>query len=964
MIRQALNNHMISKVGSTHMRQYVACLLIVLLFCTNATSISATSKGAFTDIEQSYAVDAIKSLSAQGVITGYQDGSFQPKRSISRQEWASVFVKSLNWTSEPGTVLPFQDVSPWAVPYVSALYHHQITNGISATEFGVKRPITRQEIAVWYARYLGLTDRSHDSVSSGFADQAEIADYAKSSVWLMEQLDLMQGDDQHRFLPEQPIQRQAAVLVAYRVLQSGDDLQERAKQLLDKSSKHASTSVADPSSEPQPLLVVEGEQPSSGSNTVDSIDVTPEITGQRANARDKDRNHNNPRPDPELPPVQPPVPSSPVEPSFIFDHVNIEAPVLWNDPATYPSYQLSFHFWYKGAKITLPEKVASDLKYEFKDQLNIFDANGKIVHPEYIPTTGGLIPVSLHIVSKQARLDLKVETMLMVTVKAPPLTPPVEEPQPESKPDNVIRSVYLDTYTIEQAVSLKSDTWRIHCVFQNAYGQNIAPNDLPADLHIRFEDDAQIIDEQGRIINLHNIPVAGTIIPVKVSVISPSTSVYLNTEFDLKVIAGERRKQYFAVSVMLEGGSGSSTTLAEMQQMRSMLARIDPHLHITWAIDNNFVFQESNRPQLQQVLQYVDLYGDEVGILSGYPNNHYTLAQWGNEMNEWLYMYRYNALNALHESGTVGQPSVFASIPLAYRPTSLSSFAVNPEQVTWLKNNFGITSYMGWAATQYNVNNLFGEGSPLMPYWSNEHNPLVPAQGGFDNSGAVFMNPVTIDPIGSRYVEKSSRWTIHPGDPYVQSSTAEPQLYTAQQYVDNPYQMMNTVNYLSIVIDTNWVLRHPNLFNGWDDFVNHFPAGRDVHIVGIDELGQMYRTTSGSTNDHAQFTLMFRGSGYVTAIDGNNSPADTRYLWTENEFQRLILRKQDGDSAWSVIDFTDYTKMPVPQTPYAFDSHTEVSYVTGRNYKIAPGAPLTAAEIQRIQERLQQIHFTEDVDYQ
>lgn len=957
--RQALNNLMISKVGSTHMRQYVACLLIILLFCTNATSVSATSPKAFTDIEKSYAFDAITSLSAQGVITGYEDGSFQPQRSISRQEWASVFVKSLNWTSEPDTVLPFTDVSPWAVPYVSALYHHQITNGISEKIFGVKQSITRQDIAVWYARYLGLTDNVAEEGVATFADQADISDYAKSSVWLMEQLGLMQGNEQHLFAPKQPVQRQAAILVAYRVLQSGDELHQRARLLLAQGAKPVSKPDTNAEPDLQPALTIGGNSPST---IVDKVETAPEMTGKRANVKDKDRNQNNPRPDPEVPPVITPNPP-PVEPVFVFDRVNIDAPVLWNDPATYDSYRLSFYFWYQGQKIDLPDKLLSDLTYEFKDELNIFDTYGKIVHPEHIPATGGLIPVQLHLVSSQAKLDLHIKTMVMVTIKSPPpVIPPVE--QPEVKPDRVIRSVYMDTYTLDQSVSLNSDSWRIRYVLQDVYGQPIAPEYLPPDLHIRFENDTGIIDEQGHIINVHNIPPVGSIVPVKISVTSPSTSVYLTKAFELKVVPGERKKQYFAVSVMLEGGAGSSTTLAEMQQMRSMLAQIDPRLHITWAIDNNFVFQENNRPQLQQVLQYVDLYGDEVGILSGYPNNHYTLAQWGNEMNEWLYMYRYNAMNELHESGTVGQPSVFDSIPAAYRPTSLSSFAVNPEQVTWLKDHFEITSYMGWAATQYNVNQLFGEGSPLMPYWSNEHNPLVPAQGNVDNSGAVLMNPVTIDPIGSRYVEKSSRWTIHPGDPYVKNSNAEPQLYTAQQYVDNPYQMMNTVNYLSIVIDTNWVLRHDNLLNGWKDFVDHFPAGRNVHIVGINELGQTYRTQSGSTNDRAQFTLMFRGSGYITAIDDNNSPADTRYLWTENQYQRLILRKQDGDQAWSVIDFTDYTKTPVPQTPYAFDSHTEVSYVTGRNYKIAPDAPLTSAEIQRIQERLHQIHFTEEVNYQ
>ncbi|KAF6612192.1 peptidase m28, partial [Paenibacillus sp. EKM208P] len=104
-----------------------------------------------------------------------------------------------------------------------------------------------------------------------------------------------------------------------------------------------------------------------------------------------------------------------------------------------------------------------------------------------------------------------------------------------------------------------------------------------------------------------------------------------------------------------------------------------------------------------------------------------------------------------------------------------------------------------------------GEGSPLMPYWSHKDNPIVPAQGLTNNSGIVFMNSITIDPIGSRYTKDSSRWTLHPGDPYVTETDAAPQLYIAQQYLDNPYQRLNTVNYMSIILDVNWLAKNHNM---------------------------------------------------------------------------------------------------------------------------------------------------------
>lgn len=99
-------------------------------------------------------------------------------------------------------------------------------------------------------------------------------------------------------------------------------------------------------------------------------------------------------------------------------------------------------------------------------------------------------------------------------------------------------------------------------------------------------------------------------------------------------------------------------------------------------------------------------------------------------------------------------------------------------------------------------------------------------------------------------------------------------------------------------------------------------------------------------------------------MDFNNSPANLRYLWTENASQRIILSKEDGDEAWSIIDFTDYTRVPVPKTPYNLDKNTDVSYVTGRNFKLNPTAPLTAEEIQRIKDRLKEIYFAEEVNYQ
>ncbi|WP_025681715.1 S-layer homology domain-containing protein [Paenibacillus massiliensis] len=981
------------------MKHYMAGLLAVWLLCIHSATIYADRS--FNDIEHSYAADAIETMAAQGYVTGYEDGSFRPLYFISRQEFASIFAKTLQRTSNNSNAASFRDVSLWALPYVQALQEERITKGISEQLFGARQNLTRQDMVVWYARYFGVSEDTQMTSIPSFVDQSEISDYARTSVWLMERLELIEGDTSSYFHPKQYVTRQDATLVAYRIWLGGDKVKDRAQRLLAGDEAEATDQPNNPSEPDTGATNVKPLNPDTGrSKDRDSRPVTPRppitppgpdpgppvtppgpdpgppVTPPGSDpgppvtppGPDPGPPVTPPGPDPD-PPVTPPGPDPgpPVTPpgpdpdppddegDFVVDEVVIKAPELVNDTNTYPSYQLSFELYNNGQLVSIPPDSVTSVTYTFSDTLGVFDHQGRIAHANHIPSAGSAIPVEMRLTIGQPYQVLVAQTLLIVKEK---------EPSPE--PPNVIRSVYLDTYTIAEAANLDPAAWGMSFVFHNAQGEVIDPGSLPSDLKIRIEESTGVFDENGKIANLHLIPPVNSVIPFKIKVDSASQGVSLIADGELAVVPGASQKQYFAVSIMLQG---SATTVAQIEQTRQLLAdRFGPNIKVTWAMENGFVFVDANRPQLSKVLEYVDQFDDEVGILDGYPNNLYELPIWEMRMGEWLYMYRYNALNNLHQSGTMGSPSVFESMDTdqyrKYLPRSLTSFTVNPEQTQWLKDNYRITSAMGWSATQYNVNGMYGEGSPLMPYWSHEKNPMVPAQGIGDNSGTVFMNSITIDPIGSRYTSDSSRWTLHPGDPYVTETDAAPQLYIAQQYLDNPYQRLNTLNYMSIILDIHSLANNNNMAQIWQNFVQHFPADREIEIVGVDGLKQAYTSLAGSNNSQTEFTLMFRGSGIQAAMDSNHSPANLRYLWTENASQRIILSKEDGDTAWTIIDFTDYTRSPVPVTPYNLDKDEDISYVTGRNFKLQPTAPLTAEEIQRIKDRLRDIYFAEDVNYQ
>lgn len=57
---------------------------------------------------------------------------------------------------------PFTDVDDWAQPFVGYAYHHQLTSGVSATQFGGKDLVTNYQYLTFLLRALGYNDRNGD----------------------------------------------------------------------------------------------------------------------------------------------------------------------------------------------------------------------------------------------------------------------------------------------------------------------------------------------------------------------------------------------------------------------------------------------------------------------------------------------------------------------------------------------------------------------------------------------------------------------------------------------------------------------------------------------------------------------------------------------------------------------------------------------------------------------------------
>ena len=118
---------------------------------------------AFKDVEQGHwANGAIAFCAERGYINGYTDGTFQPNKTISRQEAASILKNTFNLTGNTGDLFPDDSaIASWAKDNVYAVKHSGLMKGDAGTgNFRPTATITRAEAAsiLMNANRAGLID--------------------------------------------------------------------------------------------------------------------------------------------------------------------------------------------------------------------------------------------------------------------------------------------------------------------------------------------------------------------------------------------------------------------------------------------------------------------------------------------------------------------------------------------------------------------------------------------------------------------------------------------------------------------------------------------------------------------------------------------------------------------------------------------------------------------------------------
>ena len=126
--------------------------------------VMGSSAASYKDVDASNEhQEAIEVLQAVGIMTGDQNGNFNPDGSITRNEMAVVMAHLLNLDYDyyRGTN-PFTDVPEWAAPYVAACAAEGVVAGIGNGQYGGNNKVTAAEASLMIMKALGYFQNAED----------------------------------------------------------------------------------------------------------------------------------------------------------------------------------------------------------------------------------------------------------------------------------------------------------------------------------------------------------------------------------------------------------------------------------------------------------------------------------------------------------------------------------------------------------------------------------------------------------------------------------------------------------------------------------------------------------------------------------------------------------------------------------------------------------------------------------
>lgn len=204
----------------------VMLLAVVLLL----GAVPAAAFAGFADVPaDAWYAPAVQTCAEKGLFQGTSPTTFSPDLSMTRGMFVTVLGRMENIDPTQADASGFMDVpeDAYYAGYVGWAVRSGIVAGVSDSVFEPERGISRQEICTIVHRYLVWKDVSLQTVPSAqFADDAQIAEWAKESVYVCRSAGIVSGVGDNHFAPDVAARRCEAAQIFKNLLAVLEDALE------------------------------------------------------------------------------------------------------------------------------------------------------------------------------------------------------------------------------------------------------------------------------------------------------------------------------------------------------------------------------------------------------------------------------------------------------------------------------------------------------------------------------------------------------------------------------------------------------------------------------------------------------------------------------------------------------------------------------------------------------------------
>ncbi|RGX00272.1 IdeS/Mac family cysteine endopeptidase [Paraclostridium sordellii] len=200
----------------------------VLLGSILMTPIYAYANPNLKDISGHWAKKEINQFISSGYVNGYEDGTFRPDNSITRAEFVKLVNKYFGFNNKEDIKFSDINTNDWYYKDICIASKSGYINGYEDKTFKPNKTITREEVSKILITIKNKQDNVYDKLNK-YADKNKVSNWAKPYVEGAIEQGYLKGDDLGLLNPTNNITRAESVTILSRVSKEKPEIKPEIK---------------------------------------------------------------------------------------------------------------------------------------------------------------------------------------------------------------------------------------------------------------------------------------------------------------------------------------------------------------------------------------------------------------------------------------------------------------------------------------------------------------------------------------------------------------------------------------------------------------------------------------------------------------------------------------------------------------------------------------------------------------